>query len=55
MAEWPGHCDHRVTLETYAHIMPDAPERLRSVGDSVFTRETELTLPLGFDARAAVA
>ncbi|MFI8392211.1 tyrosine-type recombinase/integrase [Streptomyces sp. NPDC085540] len=49
MAEWLGHRDPRITHETYAHIMPDAPERLRVLMDSVLTRETELRLPLEFD------
>lgn len=49
MAEWLGHRDPRIAHETYAHIMPDAPERLRTLMDSVLTRETELRLPLEFD------
>ncbi|MGW4162476.1 tyrosine-type recombinase/integrase [Streptomyces sp. NPDC004788] len=55
MAEWLGHRDPRITLETYAHVMPDAPERLRNLMDSVFTRQTELTLPLEFDALVTAA
>ncbi|MER8047723.1 tyrosine-type recombinase/integrase [Streptomyces sp. NPDC094032] len=55
MAEWLGHRDPRITLETYAHVMPDAPQRLRSLMDAVFTRQTELTLPLEFDALVAAA
>ncbi|WP_328863792.1 hypothetical protein [Streptomyces virginiae] len=39
-----------ITHETYAHVMPDAPGRLRALMDSVFTRETELSLPLEFEA-----
>ncbi|MFK4688201.1 tyrosine-type recombinase/integrase [Streptomyces pristinaespiralis] len=50
MAEWLGHRDPRVTHQTYAHVMPDAPERLRSLMDAVFTMETELDLPLEFEA-----
>ncbi|MFE2326494.1 hypothetical protein ACFXD5_21615 [Streptomyces sp. NPDC059385] len=50
MAEWLGHRDPRITHETYAHVMPDAPRRLRALMDSVFTRETELSLPLEFEA-----
>ncbi|WP_405792544.1 site-specific integrase [Streptomyces sp. NBC_00029] len=50
MAEWLGHRDSRITHETYAHVMPDAPGRLRALMDSVFTRETELSLPLEFEA-----
>ncbi|MEU7016381.1 hypothetical protein [Streptomyces sp. NPDC046385] len=33
----------------------DAPERLRSLMDAVFTRQTELTLSLEFDALVAAA
>ncbi|MEU8543106.1 site-specific integrase [Streptomyces sp. NPDC048717] len=55
IAEWLGHRDPRITLETYAHIMPDAPGRLRSLMDSVFTGQTELTLPLEFDALVETA
>ncbi|MFE1749431.1 tyrosine-type recombinase/integrase [Streptomyces anandii] len=50
MAEWLGHRDPRITHQTYAHVMPDAPERLRSVMDAVFTMQTELDLPLEFEA-----
>ncbi|MFJ3516913.1 MULTISPECIES: tyrosine-type recombinase/integrase [unclassified Streptomyces] len=50
MAEWLGHWDPRITHETYAHVMPDAPGRLRALMDSVVTRETELSLPLEFEA-----
>ncbi len=50
MAEWLGHRDPKVTLQTYAHVMPDAPDRLRSVMDAVFNLETELSLPLEFEA-----
>ncbi|MFF3624968.1 hypothetical protein [Streptomyces sp. NPDC002467] len=52
MAEWLGHRDPRITHETYAHVMPmpDALGRLRALMDSVFTRETELSLPLEFEA-----
>ncbi|MEU3556384.1 tyrosine-type recombinase/integrase [Streptomyces fragilis] len=50
MAEWLGHRDPRVTHQTYAHVMPDAPERLRSLMDAVFTMQTELNLPLEFEA-----
>ncbi|MFE1809094.1 hypothetical protein [Streptomyces sp. NPDC059533] len=39
-----------ITHETYAHVMPDAPGRLRALMDSLFTRETELSLPLEFEA-----
>ncbi|MFE1875816.1 tyrosine-type recombinase/integrase [Streptomyces sp. NPDC059496] len=49
MAEWLGHRDPCITHETYAHVMPDAPGRLRALMDSVFTRETELSLPLEFE------
>ncbi|GGR36300.1 tyrosine-type recombinase/integrase [Streptomyces roseolus] len=55
MAEWLGHRDPRITFETYAHVMPDAPERLRNLMDAVFTREAELTLPLEFDALVPAA
>ncbi|MFE0644596.1 tyrosine-type recombinase/integrase [Streptomyces sp. NPDC058877] len=55
MAEWLGHRDPRITHETYAHVMPDAPERLRTLMDSVFTRATELALPLEFDTLAPAA
>jgi hypothetical protein len=30
--------------------MPDAPERLRSLMDAVFTMQAELNLPLEFEA-----
>ncbi|MEU8810975.1 tyrosine-type recombinase/integrase [Streptomyces violaceoruber] len=50
MAEWLGHRDPRITHQTYAHVMPDAPERLRSLMDAVFTMQTELDLPLEFEA-----
>ncbi|WP_349307943.1 MULTISPECIES: tyrosine-type recombinase/integrase [unclassified Streptomyces] len=50
MAEWLGHRDSRTTHQTYAHVMPDAPERLRSVMDSIFNLEAEVTLPLEFEA-----
>ncbi|WP_194236026.1 hypothetical protein [Streptomyces acidicola] len=50
MAEWLGHRDPRVTHQTYAHVMPDAPERLRSLMDAVFTLQSELDLPLEFEA-----
>lgn len=50
MAEWLGHRDPKITLQTYAHVMPDAPDRLRSVMDAVFNLETELSLPLEFEA-----
>ncbi|MFD4861019.1 tyrosine-type recombinase/integrase [Streptomyces atratus] len=50
MAEWLGHRDPRITHQTYAHVMPDAPERLRSLLDAVFTMQTELNLPLEFEA-----
>lgn len=50
MAEWLGHRDPRITHQTYAHVMPDAPERLRSLMDAVFTMQTDLDLPLEFEA-----
>ncbi|MFJ5974626.1 tyrosine-type recombinase/integrase [Streptomyces sp. NPDC093060] len=50
MAEWLGHRDPRITHQTYAHVMPDAPERLRRLMDAVFTMQTELNLPLEFEA-----
>lgn len=50
MAEWLGHRDPKITHQTYAHVMPDAPDRLRTVMDSVFNLETELALPLEFEA-----
>ncbi len=31
------------------HVTPDAPGRLRALIKSVFTRETELSLPLEFE------
>ncbi|GAA3398842.1 tyrosine-type recombinase/integrase [Streptomyces roseoviridis] len=55
MAEWLGHRDPRITLETFAHVMPDAPERLRNLMDSLFTRQAELTLLLEFDALVTAA
>ncbi|MEU8546290.1 hypothetical protein AB0C81_04675 [Streptomyces roseoverticillatus] len=55
MAEWLGHRDPKIIHQTYAHIMPDAPQRLRTVMDSVFMLETELRLPLQFDALVEVA
>lgn len=55
MAEWLGHRDPRITLDTYAHVMPDAPQRLRSLMDAVFARQTELTLPQEFDALVTTA
>ncbi|QNA71999.1 tyrosine-type recombinase/integrase [Streptomyces sp. So13.3] len=50
MAEWLGHRDPRTTHRTYAHVMPDAPERLRTVMDSTFNLEAEVILPLEFEA-----
>jgi hypothetical protein len=50
MAEWLGHRDPRITYQTYAHVMADAPECLRSLMDAVFTMQTELDLPLEFEA-----
>ncbi|WP_329594594.1 site-specific integrase [Streptomyces sp. NBC_01362] len=55
MAEWLGHRDPRITHQTYAHVMPDAPERLRSLLDAVFTMQTELNLPLEFEAAVKAA
>ncbi|MFE5868438.1 hypothetical protein ACFQ6V_07240 [Streptomyces roseifaciens] len=55
MAEWLGHRDPKITHQTYAHIMPDAPQRLRNVMDSVFTLEAELSLPLQFEALVEAA
>ncbi|MCX4776186.1 tyrosine-type recombinase/integrase [Streptomyces sp. NBC_01264] len=55
MAEWLGHRDPKITYQTYSHVMPDAPQRLRTVMDSVFTLESELTLPLSFEALAEAA
>ncbi len=40
----------RITHQTYAHVMPDAPERLRSLMGTVFTMHAELNLPLEFEA-----
>ncbi|MFC4890938.1 tyrosine-type recombinase/integrase [Streptomyces beijiangensis] len=50
MAEWLGHRDQRVTFQTYAHVMPDASERLRFVMDAVFSGVILLRLPLQFEA-----
>ncbi|MFE6746039.1 tyrosine-type recombinase/integrase [Kitasatospora purpeofusca] len=55
VAEWLGHRDPKVTYLTYAHIMPDAPERLRSVMDGVLSQAIELDLPLEFDAGGEAA
>ncbi|WP_330300636.1 hypothetical protein [Streptomyces sp. NBC_00503] len=55
MAEWLGHRDPKITYQTYAHVMPDAPQRLRTVMDSVFALESELTLPLSFEALTEAA
>ncbi|MFG2727813.1 tyrosine-type recombinase/integrase [Streptomyces canus] len=55
MAEWLGHRDPRITHQKYAHVMPDAPERLRSLMDAVFAMQTELNLPLEFEAVVEVA
>ncbi|WP_420716656.1 tyrosine-type recombinase/integrase [Streptomyces sp. WM6368] len=49
-AEWLRHRDPRITHETYAHVMPNAPGRPRALMDSVFTGEVELSLPLEFEA-----
>lgn len=46
MAAWLGHSDPRTTYQTYAHVLPDAPERLRSVMDDVLSLKTQLVLPL---------
>ncbi|MGT2526438.1 hypothetical protein ACU4GG_03915 [Streptomyces nojiriensis] len=54
LAEWLGHRDPRITHETYAHVRPDAPGRLRALM-SVFTGETELSLPLEFEAVSRAA
>lgn len=35
--------------------MPDAPERLRSLVDAIFTTEIELNLPLEFEAAVEAA
>ncbi len=50
MAVWLGHSDPRTTYQTYAHVLPDAPERLRSVMDDVLSLKTQLVLPLQFEA-----
>jgi integrase len=50
MAESLGHRDSRTTHQTRTHVMPDAPERLRSLMDAVFTMQTEFNLPLEFEA-----
>lgn len=55
MAEWLGHRDPKITHHTYAHVMPDAPERLRSLMDAVFTTRAELNSPLEFEAVAEAA
>ncbi|RKT08238.1 site-specific recombinase XerD [Streptomyces sp. 3211.6] len=55
MAEWLGHRDPKITYQTYAHVMPDAPQRLRVVMDSVFTLDVELSLPLSFEALTEAA
>ncbi|MFD7738016.1 tyrosine-type recombinase/integrase [Kitasatospora sp. NPDC059800] len=49
VAEWLGHRDPKITYQTYAHIMPDAPQRLRTVMNGVFLQELELDLPLEYD------
>lgn len=49
MAVWLGHSDPRMTYQTYAHVLPDAPERLRSVMDDALSLKTQLVLPLQFD------
>ncbi|MFF7309086.1 tyrosine-type recombinase/integrase [Streptomyces sp. NPDC008137] len=49
MAAWLGHSDPRTTYEIYAHVLPDAPERLRSVMDDVLSLKTQLVLPLQFE------
>lgn len=55
MAEWLGHRDPKITYQTYAHVMPDAPQRLRAVMDAVFTLDSALSLPLSFEALAEAA
>lgn len=55
MAAWLGHRDPRITHQTYAHVMPEAPERLRSLMDAVFAMQAELNLPLEFEAVVEVA
>jgi integrase len=45
VAEWLGHSDPRVTYQMYSHVMPDAPQRLRAVMDSIFAGEDVLDLP----------
>ncbi|MEU6772449.1 hypothetical protein [Streptomyces sp. NPDC046759] len=50
MAEWLGHRDPGITHQTYAHVMPDAPGRLRSLMDAVFTMQIELDPPRKFEA-----
>ncbi|MGW2398853.1 tyrosine-type recombinase/integrase [Kitasatospora sp. NPDC001664] len=55
VAEWLGHRDPKIALQAYAHIMPDAPERLRTVIDGVFLQELELNLPLKFDVLVEAA
>ncbi|WP_123970267.1 tyrosine-type recombinase/integrase [Streptomyces sp. TLI_185] len=50
MAVWLGHSDSRTTYQTYAHVLPDAPERLRSVLDDVLSLRTQLVLPLQGEA-----
>lgn len=50
MAAWLGHSDPRTTYQTYARVLPDAPERLRPVMDDVLTLRTQLVLPLQFEA-----
>ncbi|MFF8372446.1 tyrosine-type recombinase/integrase [Streptomyces lydicus] len=54
VAEWLGHTDPKVTYGMYAHLMPEAPERLRSVMDSIFEEGGDARLPLETEMFAKV-
>ncbi|MEU7149695.1 tyrosine-type recombinase/integrase [Streptomyces sp. NPDC045456] len=55
VAAWLGHTDPKVTYQMYGHVMPDAPERMRSVMDSVLDGGINLGLPEEIETLADAA
>lgn len=47
VSEWLGHASPKVTLDTYAHVMPVDDTRARSVLDAAFARSAEDSLRTG--------
>lgn len=44
LATWLGHSSPQIVLDTYAHLMPDAPDRTRAAMDAALTGEAGGTL-----------